>query len=751
MGTTPISEQSGSEFTRTGARRSGDDYQDAVALDVFVEWLEHPERFKRVKLEAEDSGFLDDIRAERSDGVVVLKQVKFSTAPDDPDDAWTFEALLSEREGKASKEGTKKKLPSLISKWAKSVKAFEEAKVPFEASVVSNRRTAPDIAAALQVDRVDYDKVTDPTTRGELARQIGGDAQAGKFFSQFQFRLDQPPLEVLEDAVHRRFCHLGGTPLGWLNLKDTVRMWMRKRDNPPPDGFITLAHVRHAALWNTLEPLPQEVEIPADYVLPSVRFHEDIIRKLLAQGPPVRVVHGKPGVGKSTYASYLFEDLRKRGVAVVRHHYFRSLKERNTVRLHHQRAAQSLMRDLLADHADALGHFAAQNPQPSDLRAWLEKCGQYYHAQGKVLGVIIDGLDHIWREHSSIEELRKLFDLICPPPPGVVLLVFTQPVDDSKLPPSLLRAAPRPDWVELPLLDQGAVERWLEKHKSELGKTDDERNYLFPRVAAALFSRSGGHPLHLRYSLYSLKSRGLPITPAQIAALPACTHADIETYYAELWRTLSAEGRLVLQLLAACRFPWPEQGLVETLLKAVSNLPDAVAGRQQVQHLLAAGELGLQPFHRSLLIFIEGQPGYEAVRSRLQSAALQWLETEAPDYWRWAYLWHLNADMGQEQPLRDGPNRKWLVESVALRRPPSEIQNILSRSAWLALKANNLPRAIEVIWFCSPQSQHGPFDIDAQYTCASSSRFQRRRAHEALAVPLPAKGSERPRKTLIER
>ncbi len=692
-----MAQQSG-EFTRTGARRSGDDYQDVVALDVFVEWLEHPERFQRAKLEADDSGFLDDVRVERPDRVIVLKQVKFSTDPDNPDDAWTFEMLLSEKEGKPNKEGKKKKLPSLISKWAQSVKVFEEeAKINFEASVVSNRRPAADLAAALLVRQLEYDKITDSATRSELVRQIGTEAGVRKFFSQFQFRLDQPSLEVLEDGVRRRFFSLGGTGPGWLNLKDTVRAWMRRRNNPPPDGWITLDHVRKAALWNALKPLPQEIEIPSDYVLASATFDEGVIEGLLRGRTPARVIQGKPGVGKSTYASYLFQELRKRGVPVVRHHYFRSLKERNTARLQHERVAESLMHDLLADHeADTLSNLAARNPKPSDLRCWLEGFGKHYQAQGRALAVIIDGLDHVWREQTSTDELRKLFDLICPPAPGVVLLVFTQPVEDSKFPPSLLRAAPRQSWLELPLLDQGGVERWLEKHKTELGKSEQERNFLFPRVAAALFSRSGGHPLHLHYSLHSLKTKGLPVTPQQIAALPACAHADIENYYAELWRTLTAEGRLVLQLLAACRFPWPDQGLIETLVKAGSQLSDAVAGREQVQHLLATGELGLQPFHGSLLIFIEGQPGYEAVRSRLQRAALQWLETEAPDYWRWAYLWRLRADMGEEQPLRDGPNREWLIESLALRRPPSEIQNILSRSTWLALKASDLPRGLEL-------------------------------------------------------
>jgi hypothetical protein len=53
-----------SKFTRTGVRRAGDDYQDVVALDLLVEWLEHPNRYDVIRVEADDRGYLDDIAAE---------------------------------------------------------------------------------------------------------------------------------------------------------------------------------------------------------------------------------------------------------------------------------------------------------------------------------------------------------------------------------------------------------------------------------------------------------------------------------------------------------------------------------------------------------------------------------------------------------------------------------------------------------------------------------------------------------------
>lgn len=108
------------KYSRTGARRSGDDYQDLLALEVLVEWLEHPDRYQWVCVEADDAGVLDDIVALKSDDGFVAKQVKFSTRPESESDAWTWKDLLERRKGK------KEKLPSLLAKWATSLERLHK-------------------------------------------------------------------------------------------------------------------------------------------------------------------------------------------------------------------------------------------------------------------------------------------------------------------------------------------------------------------------------------------------------------------------------------------------------------------------------------------------------------------------------------------------------------------------------------------------------------------------------------------------
>src|SRR5437868_5810982 len=90
-----------SPITRSGARRLGDDYQDQVALEVLVDWLEHADRYRWVRLEADDAGALDDVTGEARDGELILKQVKFSTNPNAVADRLTWSMLLEQEEGKS--------------------------------------------------------------------------------------------------------------------------------------------------------------------------------------------------------------------------------------------------------------------------------------------------------------------------------------------------------------------------------------------------------------------------------------------------------------------------------------------------------------------------------------------------------------------------------------------------------------------------------------------------------------------------
>jgi hypothetical protein len=279
-----------SEFTRTGARRAGDDYQDAVALDLMVEWLEHPNRYDVIRVEADDRGFLDDVTAESANETTAI-QAKFSTHPEVEEDHWDVAKLLAERE---RSDGKSRKLPSLLAKWGQSVRALQATAQgkTIRARVISNRRPTSQLKACLDTEgRLRLERISDAAIRNELIRQLGGDESASAAVHTLQFELDHPGLEILEEGARRRFFRLGLDERGWLNLKDELRGWVRHRNEPPPDGAITLDVVRLASGWNEPTGLPQEFPVPSDYVLPSDEFHQSV-RKALVEGPPCIVLTG---------------------------------------------------------------------------------------------------------------------------------------------------------------------------------------------------------------------------------------------------------------------------------------------------------------------------------------------------------------------------------------------------------------------------------------------------------------------------
>jgi hypothetical protein len=247
-------------YTRTGARRSGDDYQDIIALDLLVEILEHPDRYQWVQVEADDFGYLDDIVALKTNGEYIVKQVKFSTSPEAKDDYFTWNDFLFQKEGKDQKN-----LPSLLQKWASSIVHIRSQYKLSNASLVSNRQATSDIKNLLSPEGIlDFEKVADKEVRAKIVQQIGNESKTREFFANFHFYLDEKGLDVYENSVQKRFFSLGGNAQGWLNLKDSLRSWIRAKDEPPPDGLINLEHIRKAALWNQLVQLPQNFEIPLD-------------------------------------------------------------------------------------------------------------------------------------------------------------------------------------------------------------------------------------------------------------------------------------------------------------------------------------------------------------------------------------------------------------------------------------------------------------------------------------------------------
>lgn len=676
-----------SSYTASGARRTGDEYQDLQSAEVLVEWLAQPDTYRWVRLETME-GSLDDIQAECANGTRRLLQVKFGT---DPAAEWEWDDLTTRESGKGGPK------PSLLQKWKVSLDdARAKGVTVSEAALLTNRPASTAIRAHLpDSGLVDFGGLS-ASLRATISAQLGGPAAASQFFASFHFFFKERSLEALDATLQKRFRLLGGTTEGWSSLIGRIRRWINHQDEPTPDGTITLADVRAAALWHLPPQIPQGFLVPDDYVAPKLWSAAAVEPRLRTGGDPVVVVTGSPGIGKSTYLSWLVDQLRKAGVPIVRHHYLLSTTDATPRRTDWETAADAIIGQLRSSYEKLVRAADRQNPLPGTLREFLVAAGRERGGMAPLV-VIVDGLDHVWRETGSEEQLRQLFDLLLPPPDGVVVVVGTQDIDVARIPHKLRGLCPRDRWLRVPVLDGGGVHEWLGHHVHELGLPEHKAHAgrVLDELADAFLAASGGHPLVLHFTLGAARQAGSSIQADRVRALPSFDpNSNVATYYRTLWENISPEGHHLLHLLSGFRWAWPRDGLVQCLAPQADPVRLEQAERA-IRHVLGTSRAGMTAFHESLLAFVRALPEHPAVAQSLRPWVVDWLIYRAPEYWRWRHEWEERTRNGDTTALIESATLDWCVNSLVAGRGRTEVAKVVAASGWAALRAGRLGLATE--------------------------------------------------------
>lgn len=686
----------GSATTYAGYR-----YQTLRGIHVLVEWLQSPGRYVRVKFECEDRAVgplgLDDIVAERADGKFDYWQVKYTPPEADGDYLLDWEWLTN----------TGKSPRSLLQKWSDALRSIPPGLLG-EALLITSRKPDREFEGCLRGEHLMYD-LASADVRLKLDSQLGSAADARAFLSTLKIQHSERSYNNLAVEIRSRLLGLAYDDGGVDRLLAQAPNWASFKNSPPPDGWITLHVLRDLLVAAKPAPIPQDFEVPQGYEVPDQAFHESTLATLRAGTNRTVTLVGPPGRGKSTYLSFVCEQLAAEGFPLVRHHYFLSLLDKTADRLSPHSVAQSLLDQVRREHGDA----NAPTDSSERLSDALAACGAYYANQGKPFLVVVDGLDHVWRDnYRDKRPLDDVFRQLLPLPPNVVLLVGTQPVDDEQLPARLLSASPRSAWIELPPMTGDAVygyvqlqvrsQRWQVRE----GASDDE----LVKPAEALFELTRGHPLHLIYSVEALLSQTTQPSTYDIEKLPRCPGDDIRLYYSELWRSLSHEQRDVLHLMCELPLRWPRD--------AFSAMSTFTGARRQsltgIAHLLYEVEQRLSPFHESLVVFVKEQADHLTQARALMPQAAQWLETIAEPALRNSWLWSVQANLGQSLPLRVGLTRDWVLDRLAEGYPVQTFVRMLTDAEVLAFAERNYVetyrhRNLKTRLFNGPQFQLDDF------------------------------------------
>lgn len=647
-------------------------YQNRQGLRVLCDWLDAPARFCRVKFEcneeAEAPTGLDDVVVERSDGLVDLQQVKFTPDPGAHPLSWNW---MLEKAGKTARSR------SMLRKWFDAFKKLDPARIG-EISLTTNRRPDADIEACLDAGKISFAKIPEPK-RSEIIAELGSAQDSEAFFSQLRIRHSDKGYATLEHEVDARF-RAHGTPEGIAVLKNVAMNWATQKNFPPPDGWVTLAEVRAILRATPPAPLPEDFVVPKGYEVPDATFHMEFVRDAIAAAGKAIVLTGPPGRGKSTYLSALCDTFAERYIPMVRHHYFLSTTERGRDRVHSNVVEQSIRAQVKQFHPDV------RVPE-GGLRPLLDACATHYKKLYKPFVLILDGLDHVWRINAEDKRpLDDLFSQVIPCPDNMVLLVGTQPVDDTQLPADLLISAPKVEWRTLPAMSENAVLSYLRKAVQEgrlstsfEGEAQAEEQ--LQGAASELRARTNGHPLHVIYATAELEHAGRTLSKWNVEQLNGDLSKDAKFYYASLWERLPPSQKDTLRLVCALPFFWPRTAFGEIAAAMKAAAPEV----EKIEHLLHSSAAGLKVFHESLAVYVRTTDRYADRIKALMPEVASWLETSAPTSLRVNWLWTVQAKLGDPKNLITGLTRDWVMLRLEEGYPESLFDTLLTDALVAAL------------------------------------------------------------------
>lgn len=660
---------------RAAIPRAGYEYQDLAGIEVLIRQYRDPDLYAWVQLEADETAYrsLDDVIALRKDGSCEYLQVKFTVDPNRYE--LDFDWLLTKTENGASS----------LEKWSRTLARVAAMGPIHSAGLKTNRPPSPEFSRCMNGTRVDLDLLPQEI-RDSIEEACGGTAEANTFFGFFNFWAGQHDLDGYENYLHDQLVPMDTDSHGWLVLRHHVKRWATYKNQPEPDGRILREHVIQLITKRRPQPIRQDFVVPNGYCPPNEAFDNRIRERMADDSSPITVLWGTPGRGKSTYLSYLTHELQKEGAAVARHHYFLSSEDSSSNRTSFVEISTSLMDQLFVRHPGAMTDAPGDVDQ---LRSAIAIAAKNLATEGNRLYIVIDGLDHVWRDTQRVDQLMHLFNELLPLPPNVSLIVGTQRVSDDKLPGKLLSIAKDDDWVDIPRMDEVAVHQWVIQQDEtrplilRFEPEPDRRHELVEEIAKAFFKISRGHPLYLIYAYEELIRAGRPISSDRVEQLPPCPDGDIRAYYRGLWARLSASAKNALHMLAGSDFFWPSLGIRQVL-----------GDFSEIDHLLEPRNVGMVPFHQSIFSWVRERPDHAECYRSLLPKIIHWLTNEAPEYWRWGWLWLVKAQSGDFEDLLEGTTRDWVVESLAKGWPDKQIENILAAAEARTFEAGDLPRTV---------------------------------------------------------
>ncbi|KAL0630298.1 hypothetical protein Q9L58_010855, partial [Maublancomyces gigas] len=394
---------------RAAIPRAGYDYQDLAGIEMLIRHYRDPDLYDWVMLEADESAYraLDDVVAARKDGSFELVQVKFTVDSERYELDWPW---LLDKSG----NGT-----SLLAKWSASLARVKKLGPVHSAGLKTNRPPSASFSKCLKGTLIDFNLIPEEL-RDSVVAECGGEDATEAFLQAFDFVGGTMDLVEFESSLRDQLVPSDTDMLGWLVLQSCVRRWATFKNQPEPDGRIHRDHVLHIITKKRPQPIRQDFVVPEGYAAPSGEFDAFFRARIADDANPVTILWGTPGRGKSTYLSFLTKELQEEGAAITRHHYFLASEDSATNRTSFIEISTSLMAQLYAHNPEAMVGVTDDFGQ---LRTAMATAAENLQEMNKRLYIVVDGLDHVWRDIGHVQQLDHLFNELLPLPPNVSLII----------------------------------------------------------------------------------------------------------------------------------------------------------------------------------------------------------------------------------------------------------------------------------------------------------------------------------------
>ncbi len=662
--------------------RSGYKFEDLFVMQLCFNWLKNPKLYKEIKIQYvpdevnTNKFFLDDVVAIGQRNRTYFYQLKHKQNPEV--DQWTFSTLL---------DNNGKKIP-LLEKWIKSFESVNDGSAGY---FITNGYPSNDISACLQGNKLVLSKVAElyPSEYKKIQSFFNNDFAAVKFFNLFSFEFEYSDKNTLEKELRILYNReLNVTKAGF----DNLLIYILNQGSEKYPKALNLETIRKLLEWYTPRPLKQNFEIPQDFELFDDIKHQHFLDDLQNARGGIKVILGKPGVGKSTYLSNLHSFLNsQKEIQSIRHHYHLNTKDNSYYeRLDASRAIEALKAEFRKLSDEQLGDLAYQNLHSTPIRDLLNAVAQHYYQQNKTFILIIDGLDHVIRERKSEKELLAFLDEVLYPQQGLWIILGTQEMALPHFRNIIHNHAPKNTWIEIKGLSKQSVKEIILKNTTGLSLPREIFN--LNDLADAIYEITSGNALHLRYVLSQLKLNKNPVTRASVRSILPYKD-EIANYYSDLWRQIPPISKTFALAITLLNCKLREDDIYEFgsyLTKIPSEISQCF---DNIKHLLRIDISGISVYHNSFLVFIANQIELEQQKRALYLKSRQWLKNTTNSYLKWLLFPQIEYRLGNPNPLLS-INRKWVIESYLLCRNEVQITSILQLAAEAAFKSEDFSKVM---------------------------------------------------------